>query len=375
MNEAVPAPWAVRVRRGAWFVIAWYFILLSEVVGLLAIAPEWVGAHAALALGLPLAGALVLLSLRRNRAVATLEVPLGLEAVERMLMASLHEVATHPSAQRFVIRKTASMLGLGETVTVSAEATSPQASLVRIESRSDFALTALDFGKNKRHTSEVRARIVAALGQTLALEQASLVGERSRHRATELTLQRLQAQSEAHFLFNTLAHVRALVTLDAPRSVEMIDALTAYLRTTSHVLASTSSTIGAEVDLVAGYLQVMAIRLGARLRIHLAVDAPVRSLPSLAGLLLPLVENAIKHGIEPAPDGGEIRVTGSLEGPVVKLEVADTGLGFRQASGSGTGLNNLKERLAEWYGGSASLSLAVNQPSGVVVTLCLPVSR
>ena len=206
--------------------------------------------------------------------------------------------------------------------------------------------------------------------------------ERERRRGAEAAkmqvlaqLSLLQAQIEPHFLFNTLAHVQSAIDLEPALGKVMLEHLIRYLRGTLTRSRSAFHTVGEEADLIAALLAIAAIRLGHRLRYQVHLPDGIRDarLPPL--LLQPLVENAIRHGIEPSIDGGEIAVSGELDGTVIVLRVTDTGVGITVGSPEGVGLANVRERLASLYGAGGRLSLQRNRPRGTIAELRVPLSR
>ena len=188
----------------------------------------------------------------------------------------------------------------------------------------------------------------------------------------EARLQVLQAQIEPHFLFNTLANVRRLYQTDHNGGREMLRNLMRYLEIALPHMRQDRSTVGRELTLIESYLNVQRIRMGSRL--SYAIDVP----PDLLGLelspmmLLTLVENAVKHGLGPLPEGGMIKIVARREGEALRIDVADSGRGFHAASGGGTGLANIRARLEAMFGAAASLSLVENLPRGVTSTLRVP---
>jgi sensor histidine kinase YesM len=134
------------------------------------------------------------------------------------------------------------------------------------------------------------------------------------------------------------------------------------------------TTLGQEADLVHAYLEVLSIRMGERLRFSIEIAPSLRDEPFPPMMLLTLVENAIKHGLTPSPDGGTIALRAERSGSGYVVRIADTGVGFGVAAtgGTGVGLANTRARLAALYGEPASLSLAPNEPSGVVATIEVP---
>jgi sensor histidine kinase YesM len=220
---------------------------------------------------------------------------------------------------------------------------------------------------------------MAALGVTVA---AGVVGTWffwSRQRAAELErgrieaqLKLLQAQIEPHFLFNTLANLDALIATDPPRARVMLAHLNDYLRATLAAARKERNSLEEEFALLRNYLEVLAIRMGARLRYELALPETLASLQVPPMLLQPLVENAVKHGLEPKVEGGSLKVSAREERGRLVLEVADSGLGEQGSGGSGVGLANLRERLAAAFGGLAQVRAGANPAGGYTVTLSLP---
>jgi LytS/YehU family sensor histidine kinase len=214
----------------------------------------------------------------------------------------------------------------------------------------------------------------------------------SRHRAAEMERQHavaqfraLQAQIEPHFLFNTLANLDALIQTDPVRARAMLGHLNGYLRATLAATRREASTLADEFALLRGYLEVQRIRMGDRLRFSLELpDALAQAgLPPL--LLQPLVENALKHGIEPRVEGGEVRVTAREEGGRLLLEVVDQAMPApageararasavpeAAAPGNGVGLENVRERLAAAFAG-AQFEAGPNAAGGYTVRLSIP---
>ena len=206
--------------------------------------------------------------------------------------------------------------------------------------------------------------------------------EAERHRASEIERARavselalLQAQIEPHFLFNTLAHVLSTVEREPPVAKAMLEHLTHYLRATLRRSRESEHRLGEELELVEALLAIAAMRLGRRLRYRIVVDPILREVLLPPMLLQPLVENAIRHGIEPAVDGGEIHVNGEQLGQELILRVTDDGKGLTGGSPEGVGLSNVRARLASLYGDKGRLSLFSNSAHGVVAELRLPAQR
>ena len=188
----------------------------------------------------------------------------------------------------------------------------------------------------------------------------------------EARLQMLQAQIEPHFLFNTLATVRRLYQTELAAAESMLENLMRYLAVALPQMRASDSTLGRETTLAEAYLGIQQIRMGRRL--GFAIDVPAglweARLPPM--MLLTLTENAIKHGLNPLPEGGFIRVRAHVEGGQLRLQVADSGQGFTKTSGGGTGLANIRARLAAMYGPAAQLNIGANRPRGVTATIALP---
>ncbi len=202
--------------------------------------------------------------------------------------------------------------------------------------------------------------------------------------AAQAQLQALRAQVEPHFLFNTLANVSALIERDPAAARALVDDLARHLRATLRHARAETTTLGEELDVTASLLAIMKRRLGDRLQWRFDVPEALRAATLPPMLVQPLVENAVKHGIEPSADGGsiEVRARGGADGDMV-LEIADTGRGLdpdpggatasgRPGGEGGTGLANLAERLRAIYGPGARLSLHENAPRGTVARLVLP---
>ncbi|HVO90087.1 MAG TPA: ATP-binding protein, partial [Casimicrobiaceae bacterium] len=162
---------------------------------------------------------------------------------------------------------------------------------------------------------------------------------------------------------------------DAQRAATMTAALTRYLRQAIPDMRGESSTLGRELELARAYLEIMTIRMERRLAYSVEAPAGLASLPFPPLLLATLVENAIRHGIEPKPGGGRVDVRAFAIDRRLIVEVADTGAGFATESGSGVGLANTRERLAALYGDAAGLELEANEPSGVVARVWIPLAQ
>ncbi|WP_423020478.1 sensor histidine kinase [Undibacterium sp. Di27W] len=206
--------------------------------------------------------------------------------------------------------------------------------------------------------------------------QASLAAEASKHKVErqmlEARLAALQGQIEPHFLFNTLANTRVLIHQDANQAEQMLNHLIAYLRAAMPDMRLSTTTLGQELDRAAAYLQIFQIRLGARFQfsVQAANDARACLIPPLA--VMSLVENAIKHGIEPQPGDVRIDIIAHNEAGQLQVEVRDNGRGFHGELGSGVGLLNVQERLLALFGEQAELRLQAQDDGGVNAMLILP---
>ena len=195
--------------------------------------------------------------------------------------------------------------------------------------------------------------------------------------AAEARLKLLQAQIEPHFLFNTLANLQALIGVDPARAQEMLRHLDGYLRATLATTRNDRGTLAGEFALLKGYLEILAIRMGPRLAYELELPAELAEATLPPMLLQPLVENAIRHGLEPKVEGGKVRVSAREEGKQLILLVEDTGRGLCNSNTAGTGVGHahVRERLAAVYGGTASMETSENAGGGVRVTLRLPLQK
>jgi signal transduction histidine kinase len=204
---------------------------------------------------------------------------------------------------------------------------------------------------------------------TFALERQTL-----ERQTADARLAVLQSQLAPHFLFNTLANVQALVESGSPRAAPVLASLIEYLRAAIPRIDNGAPTLGSEQALVRAYLDLMQMRMPDRLQYSLDVDPTLHALRLPPMTLLTLVENAVRHGIDPSETGGRIDVGARREASAgrVRLWVSDTGRGIDESQAPGTGLANLRERLAAVYGGDASLTLNAVQPQGVCVEIDFP---
>lgn len=207
---------------------------------------------------------------------------------------------------------------------------------------------------------------------------AELARQHDRLQAQQIEAQfsALNAQIEPHFLFNTLANVKRLYETAPERGRDMMASLIAYLRAALPSMRQGMSTLGQELELARSYLTILQMRMGDRLRFDIEADAALFATPLPPMVLPTLVENAIKHGLSPLPEGGRIDITARREpaGPGLLLEVRDTGQGFAASGGSGVGLANTRARLMAMFGRDAWLELEAAEPRGVVARVRVPLA-
>jgi signal transduction histidine kinase len=214
-------------------------------------------------------------------------------------------------------------------------------------------------------------------GAALAQREKLAAAERD---ATLARLTLLQSQLEPHMLFNTLANLRVLIALDPPRAQAMLDRLIAFLRATLSASRSSAHSLAAEFERLDDYLELMAVRMGARLDARLSLPEDLRALPVPPLLLQPLVENAVKHGLEPQVEGGRIDIAAQREGDTLCLTVRDTGAGLHDAPApeacTAFGLQQVRERLHALYGARASFTIeaAADAEGGTLARITLPLS-
>ncbi len=221
-----------------------------------------------------------------------------------------------------------------------------------------------------------RGRVQAEVQAAKATETAE--AESLKRQVLEARVAAMQAQVEPHFLFNTLASIDHLIQTDPPRASVMQKHLIALLRASMPGLRETPAggvrDLRAELAVITPYLDILKVRMEERLRTVIDVPEGLRSAEFPPMVLQSLVENAIRHGLEPKPEGGLLTVHAEIVHGQLAVSVADTGLGFGQAqtAGTGTGLANIRERLQLLYGGRAALTVAANPPGGTVVTVTVP---
>jgi len=220
-------------------------------------------------------------------------------------------------------------------------------------------------------------------GQLKAQAQAAQAtevaeSEQLKRQVVEARMAAMQAQVEPHFLFNTLASIDHLIETDPPRASTMQKNLIALLRASMPTMREANNggprDLGREMAVIRPYLEILKVRMEERLATRIDVPDGLLSAEFPSMMIQSLVENAIKHGLEPKPEGGELSIKAEIVHGKLNVTVADTGLGFGKAAtaGTGVGLANIRERLTLLYGGKATLSVNENQPTGTVVTIAVP---
>jgi hypothetical protein len=207
------------------------------------------------------------------------------------------------------------------------------------------------------------------------LSHARAEAEAARRAAAENQLKLLQSQLEPHMLFNTLANLRVLIGTDPPRAQAMLDRLIAFLRATLGASRSTLHPLGTEFERIGDYLALMGIRMGSRLQTQLSLPQELQAVGVPPLLLQPLVENSIKHGLEPHIAGGRIEVSARRDGDLLVLSVLDSGAGLARmapAGNTGFGLQQVRERLHTLYGSRAGLELQDAAGGGTLACIRLP---
>jgi signal transduction histidine kinase len=234
-------------------------------------------------------------------------------------------------------------------------------------------LFVLDDGVNVENAEAVTRAITRRVADQRRQEQADVVKTVSEKELTVARLNLLNAQVEPHFLYNTLASAQVLTRTDPPRADVMLGHLIHYLRSSLPRTDDSLSTLGEELERTLAYLEILKIRMGNRLSMQVEVPEALKSVPMPSMMLQTLVENAIKHGLEPKTGGGTIWILARQLDDHATLTVADDGQGFGgQSTGTGIGLKNLRERLRLTFGSDASFAIVSNFPSGVAATLTLP---
>ena len=220
-----------------------------------------------------------------------------------------------------------------------------------------------------------KGTIQAEVKAAVATETAE--SEQLKRQVVEARMAAMQAQVEPHFLFNTLASIDHLIETDPPRASTMQKNLIALLRASMPSMRESNpsaQTLGREMAVIRPYLEILKVRMEDRLQASVHVPDGLLSAEFPPMMIQSLVENAIKHGLEPKAEGGALVVSAEIVHGRLAVTIADTGLGFGKAdtAGTGIGLANIRERLKLLYGDKASMVVADNQPTGTIVTLTVP---
>ncbi len=225
-----------------------------------------------------------------------------------------------------------------------------------------FGVIITYFFSSRELLAESRARIQEEKIKRLTSEK----------KATEANLKLLQAQIEPHFLFNTLSNVLSLLDTNPQSGKSMLIDFIQYLRASLSKIRQETATLEQEMAMIQAYLKIFKVRMGDRLTYQIDLPKHLGSIPFPPMLIQPLVENAIKHGLEPKVDGGEIFIRGIENNDHLRLEVTDTGIGFSGEHESGVGLCNIRERLSSIYGNQGRLILEANSPRGFKAIIEVP---
>lgn len=233
----------------------------------------------------------------------------------------------------------------------------------------------VDFGTNLENAEAIVRSVTRRVAELRRRETASVAQTATEKELTVAKLSLLHAQVEPHFLYNTLASAQVLTRSDPARADEMLGNLILYLRHSLPRTEDALSTIGEELERAQAYLDILKIRMGSRLNLQVEVAPALRSVLFPTMMLQTLVENAIKHGLEPKPGGGTVWILARPHENTVAVTVADDGRGFSaEGGGTGIGLRNVRERLRLAYGSAASFAIVANFPAGVAATITVPLN-
>lgn len=203
--------------------------------------------------------------------------------------------------------------------------------------------------------------------------------ESERHRLErdllEAKLQLMQAQVEPHFLFNTLANVQHLVETNPPEASRMLESLIQYLRAALPQMRESATNLGREIDMARAFLEIQRVRMGSRLDFAIEVPDALKCHNFPPMMLITLVENAVKHGVDPCCECGSITIRAMEDDGRLRVSVEDTGEGIKPKKGGGVGLANIRDRLKALYGASARLVIEERAPHGVVASIEVPAAN
>jgi signal transduction histidine kinase len=233
----------------------------------------------------------------------------------------------------------------------------------------------VDDGTNLENAEAITRAITRRVAERRRNERSAAERTASEKELTVARLNLLYAQVEPHFLYNTLANAQVLTRSDPQQADRMLGHLIQYLRHSLPRADEALPSLGDELERTRAYLEILRVRMGARLALEVDVPDALRAVQVPPMMLQTLVENAIKHGLEPKPGGGTVWILARRDEDRIAITVADDGQGFGPASGgTGIGLKNVRERLRLLYGDRAALSVVANVPEGVAATLALPVA-
>lgn len=216
------------------------------------------------------------------------------------------------------------------------------------------------------------------------VKEAQLIAEKEmlQRQLAEAKIQIMQAQIEPHFLFNTLSSLDYLIMTNQEQASKMLLSLVTYLRYALPQIRENQSfnALGKEIENIKAYLNIMEIRMGDRLQVNYDIDESIKNLQFPSMTLQPIVENAIKYGVEESIDGAVITISASQKDDNLEVCVADTGPGLEYShttnkKGNGMALNNIKNRLCMLYDNQASLMIMNNEPTGVIVKIIIPLKN
>jgi len=232
----------------------------------------------------------------------------------------------------------------------------------------------VDDGTNFENAEAITRAISRRVAERRRGEKADAAQTATEKELTVAKLSLLHAQVEPHFLYNTLASAQLLTRSDPARADEMLGHLIQYLRRSLPSTENELSTLGVELERALAYLEILKVRMGPRLSVQVDVPEDVRATALPPMMLQTLVENAIKHGLEPRTGGGTVWIRARRgDDGAVAVTVADDGDGFNtKTNGTGIGLRNVRERLRLVYGGEAALAVVANFPAGVAATITVP---
>ncbi len=231
----------------------------------------------------------------------------------------------------------------------------------------------VDDGTNLENAEAITRALSRRISEHRRQEQAASQQTATEKELTVAKLSLLHAQVEPHFLYNTLASAQLLTRSDPGRADQMLGNLIVYLRNSLPRTEGEMSTLGEELERARAYLEIMKIRMGERLAVQIQVPDAMKATPIPPMMLQTLVENAVKHGLEPVTRGGTVWIIARELDGKASVTVADDGRGFGgDSAGTGVGLGNVRERLKLAFGDRASFSIGPNFPSGVAASLIVP---